>query len=114
MQFVPPDYAGVVFDSRKVKPGCLFAALPGATVDGHAFVRQAFERGAKGLLVREDRAAEFTGPERDALIPVPDVKAALTETAREYRRTLKAKVVGITGSAGKTTVKEFTAAFLRQ
>ena len=114
MQFVPSDYAGVVFDSRKVKPGCLFAALPGATVDGHAFVRQAFERGAKGLLVREDRAAEFSGPERAALMPVPDVKAALTETAREYRRTLRAKVVGVTGSAGKTTVKELTAAFLRQ
>jgi len=114
MPFSPPDYAGVVFDSRKVKPGCLFAALPGATVDGHAFVRAAFEKGAKGLLVRADRAAEFTGPEAAALIPVPDVKAALTETAREYRRTLKAKVIGVTGSAGKTTVKEFTAAFLRQ
>jgi len=114
MTFSPPDYAGVVFDSRKVSPGCLFAALPGATVDGHRFVRQAFEKGAKGLLVRADRAAEFTGPEAAALIPVPDVKAALTETARDYRKTLKAKVVGITGSAGKTTVKEFTAAFLRQ
>ena len=64
--------------------------------------------------MRADRAAEFTGPEAAALIPVPDVKAALTETARDYRKTLKAKVVGITGSAGKTTVKEFTAAFLRQ
>ena len=62
MSFCPPDYAGVVFDSRKVKPGCLFAALPGSTVDGHRFVRQAFEKGAKGLLVRADRAAEFTGP----------------------------------------------------
>ena len=114
MDFKPNEFTGVVFDSRKVKPGCLFAALPGATVDGHAFVRQAFEKGAKGLLVRADRAAAFTGPERSALIPVPDVKASLTETARTYRRTLKAKVIGITGSAGKTTVKEFTAAFLRQ
>ena len=114
MTFSPPEYAGVVFDSRKVRPGCLFAALPGSTVDGHRFVRQAFEKGAKGLLVRTDRVAEFTGPEAAALIPVPDVKAALTETARDYRKTLKAKVVGITGSAGKTTVKEFTAAFLRQ
>ena len=113
MDFLPNKYSGVVFDSRKVKPGCLFAALPGATADGHRFVRQAFEKGAKGLLVRYDRAAEFTGPEKAALIPVPDVKASLTETARAYRRTLHAKVIGITGSAGKTTVKEFTAAFLR-
>ena len=113
MDFLPNEYSGVVFDSRKVKPGCLFAALPGATVDGHRFVRQAFEKGAKGLLVRADRAAEFTGPEKAALIPVPDVKASLTETARAYRRTLRAKVIGVTGSAGKTTVKEFTAAFLR-
>ena len=113
MDFRPYEYSGVVFDSRKVTPGCLFAALPGATVDGHAFVRQAFEKGAKGILVRKDRAHEFTGPESDALIPVDDVKVSLAETARAYRKTLKAKVVGITGSAGKTTVKEFTAAFLR-
>ena len=114
MDFKPNEFAGVVFDSRKVKLGCLFAALPGATVDGHAFVRQAFEKGAKGLLVRADRAAEFTGPESSVLIPVPDVKASLTETARAYRKTLRAKVIGVTGSAGKTTVKEFTAAFLGQ
>ena len=113
MDFLPNAYSGVVFDSRKVKPGCLFAALPGATVDGHRFVCQAFDKGAKGLLVRADRAAEFTGPEKAALIPVPDVKASLTATARAYRRTLHAKVIGVTGSAGKTTVKEFTAAFLR-
>ena len=104
MTFSPPDYAGVVFDSRKVRPGCLFAALPGSTVDGHRFVRQAFEKGAKGLLVRADRAAEFTGPEAAALIPVPDVKAALTETARDYRKTLKAKVVGI--KIGRASCRE--------
>ena len=114
MDFIPSDYAGVVFDSRIVRPGCLFAALPGATADGHVFVRKAFEKGAKGLLVRKDRAAEFTGPERLALIPVDDVKVSLTETATKYRRSLKAKVIGVTGSAGKTTVKEFTAAFLRR
>ena len=113
MDFKPYEYSGVVFDSRKVTPGCLFAALPGSTVDGHAFVKQAFEKGARGILVRKDRSHEFTGPEMSALIPVDDVKASLTETARAYRRMLKAKVVGITGSAGKTTVKEFTAAFLR-
>ena len=114
MDFKPTEFTGVVFDSRKVTPGCLFAALPGATVDGHAFVSQAFEKGAKGLLVRSDRAAAFSGPEAAALIPVPDVKASLTETAHAYRKTLKAKVIGVTGSAGKTTVKELTAAFLRQ
>lgn len=113
MDFKPYEYSGVIFDSRKVTPGCLFAALPGATVDGHAFVRQAFEKGAKGILVRKDRIHEFTGPEAEALIPVDDVKVSLAETARAYRKALKAKVVGITGSAGKTTVKEFTAAFLR-
>ena len=113
MRFDPLKFRGVVIDSRKVTPGCLFAALPGAKADGHDFVRQAFERGARGLLVREDRAAAFTGPEAGALIPVPDVKAALAETAHEHRRRLKATVIGITGSAGKTTTKEFLAAFLR-
>ena len=112
MDFNPSDYSCVVFDSRKVKSGCLFAALPGTTVDGHAFVRQAFEKGAKGILVRRDRASEFSGPEAESLIPVEDVKSSLTETARGYRRSLNAKVIGVTGSAGKTTVKEFTAAFL--
>ena len=112
MDFKPYEYGRVVFDSRKVVPGCLFAALPGATADGHAFVRQAFEKGAKGILVRKDRVREFGGSEAAALIPVDDVKASLAETARAYRRMLKAKVVGVTGSAGKTTVKEFTAAFL--
>ncbi|MBR6587971.1 MAG: hypothetical protein IKK82_11195, partial [Kiritimatiellae bacterium] len=112
MDFKPYEYGRVVFDSRKVVPGCLFAALPGASVDGHAFVKQAFEKGAKGILVRKDRADEFNGPEAAALIPVDDVKVSLTETARTYRQMLKAKVVGVTGSAGKTTVKEFTAAFL--
>ncbi len=112
MDFEPSDYSGVVFDSRKVRPGCLFAALPGASADGHDFVRQAFEKGARGILVRRDRASGFDGPERSALIPVDDVKASLAATAREYRRSLKARVVGVTGSAGKTTVKEFVAAFL--
>ena len=112
MDFKPYEYGRVVFDSRKVVPGCLFAALPGANVDGHAFVRQAFEKGAKGILVRRDKADEFNGPEAAALIPVNDVKVSLTETARTYRQLLKANVVGVTGSAGKTTVKEFTAAFL--
>lgn len=113
MDFDPSAYSAVVFDSRKVVEGCLFAALPGATVDGHAFVRQAYEKGAKGLLVRKDRVSQFAGPERDALIPVDDVKESMTNTARDYRNSLNAKVIGITGSAGKTTVKEFTAAFLR-
>ena len=112
MRFRPSDYSGVVFDSRKVAPGFLYAALPGATADGHDFVRQAFAKGAKGLLVREDRVGEFSGEEAGALIPVPDVKAALAETAREYRASLRAKVIGVTGSAGKTTTKEFLAAFL--
>lgn len=112
MDFKPNEYGRVVFDSRKVVPGCLFAALPGASVDGHAFVRQAFEKGAKGILVRKDRVHEFNGPEAAAFIPVDDVKVSLTETARNYRRLLRAKVIGVTGSAGKTTVKEFTAAFL--
>ena len=114
MDFNPADYSGVVFDSRKVRPGCLFAALPGATADGHDFVRQAFGKGAAGLLVREDRAREFDGEERAAVVPVPDVKLSLARTARSYRSRLKAKVIGVTGSAGKTTVKEFTAAFLRR
>lgn len=79
------------FDSREVKPGMGFVALKGEKADGHAFIPQALERGAAEIV---------------------DGLDALQEKARERRRSLKAKVVGLTGSAGKTTTKELLRAFL--
>ena len=85
-------FSGATLDSRQVKPGMLFVAVKGERVDGHDFIPQAKAAGAAGIV---------------------DGREELAKTAREYRRSLKAKVIGVTGSAGKTTVKELTAAFLR-
>ena len=86
------DFRGATLDSRQVKPGMLFVAVKGERVDGHDFIPQALAAGAAGIV---------------------DGRDELAKTARDYRKTLKATVIGVTGSAGKTTVKELTAAFLR-
>ena len=85
------DFKGAVFDSRKVEPGMLFIALKGDRVDGHDYIGQALAKGAAGIV---------------------DGLEELAATAREYRGTLKAKVIGVTGSAGKTPTKELLRAFL--
>lgn len=84
-------FTGATFDSRLVKPGMLFVALKGEKSDGHDYIPQALAKGAAGVVDGYDE---------------------LDRVAREYRRSLKATVVGITGSAGKTTTKELVKAFL--
>ncbi len=99
----------VCTDSRALKPGALFVALRGEKFDGHEFIRQAAESGAAGAVVEEapeDLPAEF------AVIRVGDTLAALQNMAAAYRRTLPLKVINITGSNGKTSTKDFTAAVL--
>ncbi len=85
-------FTGATLDSRQVRPGMLFVAIKGEHVDGHAYIPQALARGAAGVL---------------------DGRDELTRAAQTYRRILRATVIGVTGSAGKTTTKEFIAAFLR-
>jgi UDP-N-acetylmuramoyl-tripeptide--D-alanyl-D-alanine ligase len=92
----------VVIDSREAAPGGLFAALPGTRTDGHAFASQALAAGAAAVLATR----AVGGP---ALI-VPDVQAALGTLARAViDRSPQLTVIGITGSAGKTTTKDLTA-----
>jgi UDP-N-acetylmuramoyl-tripeptide--D-alanyl-D-alanine ligase len=92
----------VVIDSREAGPGSLFAALPGLRTDGHAFAASALAAGAVAVLA----ARPVGGP---ALI-VPDVQTALAEIARAViDRAPDLTVVGITGSAGKTTTKDLAA-----
>jgi UDP-N-acetylmuramoyl-tripeptide--D-alanyl-D-alanine ligase len=92
-------------DSRALTPGALFIALRGDRFDGHAFIPDALRRGAAGVLV--DGPVEVTG---DAVVlQVTDTLAALQALARAIRRASGARVVAITGSAGKTTTKEVTA-----
>jgi len=92
------DVTGVTFDSREVRPGDLFIALSGEATDGHRFVGQAFESGANGAVV----SAEVDGP----CVVVADTFRALNDLGRAARARSGAKVIGVTGSVGKTGTKE--------
>lgn len=97
-------------DSRLVTEGTLFFALPGERVDGHLYLQEVRERGGVAAVV----SREYAGPGHDGLelLRVEDVGDALRELAREWVRERPARVVGITGSVGKTTTKECMAALL--
>jgi UDP-N-acetylmuramoyl-tripeptide--D-alanyl-D-alanine ligase len=116
-------------DSRLVIPGALFIAMPGESVDGHDFVQDALDRGAgvamvqKPIEVSQGTTIDLRGgniPEADAQILSPiqlvvdDCLLALQEVARSWRKRLNARVIGITGSVGKSTTKEVTAEVLSQ
>ena len=103
-----PMISSIVADSRKVEYGSLFAALPGSQVDGHDFAHSATEMGALALLL--DHHLDIEVPQ----LVVPDVLKALGQIAQLLRLTLDPLVICITGSNGKTTVKEMLASILRQ
>ncbi len=94
------DFAGVGTDSRTIGPGQLFVALRGERFDAHAFVGDALARGAIGAVVERPLTAHAIRQ-----IVVPDCLRALGALARAWRGTLGARVVGITGSNGKTTTR---------
>lgn len=98
---------GASIDTRELKPGQLFVALRGERTDGHNFLAQAFESGARAALV-EDEAAD--APADFPRLIVSDCRAALRELAVAHREQLRAtntKVIGVTGSNGKTTTVRF-------
>lgn len=99
----------IVIDSRLVQPGNLFAALPGEKVDGHTFVAKAFDAGAAACLVTHVPEGEIR-----PCIVVEDVVNAMGDIAAAYRATLQIPIVGITGSVGKTTMKEMISSILEQ
>lgn len=98
---------GVAIDSRKVKAGDLFFALSGKRVDGHQFLKEAAQKGAVSAVVQKNYSGNTFGLQ---LLHVSDVLLALQELARQ---SVKSKIIGITGSLGKTTVKEFTLQLLQ-
>ncbi len=100
------EVRGLAIDSRQVKPGDLFAALPGSRVDGHGFVAPAVQAGAAAALVAHQ--LDLDCPQ----LVVPDVRQAMGRIASHWRRQLDLQMVGITGSNGKTTVKEMATAVL--
>ncbi len=98
----------VTIDSRTVRPGSLFAALPGERTDGHAFVAAAQKAGAVCALVERETVSE------GCTIRVDNVAAALGRLAKWYREQFNIPVVAITGSVGKTTTKDMIASVLGQ
>jgi UDP-N-acetylmuramoyl-tripeptide--D-alanyl-D-alanine ligase len=98
-----PGFAGVSTDSRAVKPGELFVALRGPNFDGHAFVADALRRGATAALV--ERPVDGALP----CVRVADTLVALGALAAEWRSRFNVPVMAVTGSYGKTTVKEMMA-----
>jgi len=98
--------SSVVVDSREAGPGSLFVALPGPRHDGHHFVRDARARGAVAAVVR------IGFLDLEPFVQVEDPGGALMALAAAVRNDLAATVVGITGSSGKTTTKDLTAAVL--
>ncbi len=118
-----PVVASFVVDSREAGPGSVFVAFAGEKVDGHAFVADAFGRGAIAALV--ERAPDGDWPvvdARDGAAPLParlpvvirvnSTLHALQAIARAWRARFDVRVIGITGSVGKTSTKELTAAVL--
>ncbi|UJX41072.1 UDP-N-acetylmuramoyl-tripeptide--D-alanyl-D-alanine ligase [Desulfovibrio sp. JY] len=104
-----PIIEAVRIDSRAVIPGCLFVCVPGERFDGHNFAAEAVGKGAAAVLA--DRP--LTGlPDGTPVLLVRDTVAALGMLAQAWRKQVGARLVGVTGSAGKTTVKELTAAIL--
>ena len=102
---VPEDpVTGISNDTRTLRPGDLYVAIRGDHFDGHDFVKQAFEKGASGALVEEG----FTQAGKP-LLEAADTIGGLQALAAGYRETWSGVVVGITGSVGKTSVKEMCA-----
>lgn len=111
--------SSVVIDSRKAQAGCVFVAVPGERVDGHSFLGAVYEKGAALAIVQkspEEAEREHGLPSRQwgSYLLVEDSLQALKDMAEIYRQKLKVKVVGITGSAGKTSTKELVAAVLSE
>ncbi len=112
----PAPHAGgpgrVVIDSRDAGPGDLFVGLTGGNVDGGRFAPQALAAGAWGVLVAPDHADAARCAAPGTLLAAGDPLAALGRLATAWRRRLGARVVGITGSTGKTSTKDVLAGML--
>ena len=111
-QFPADDIAtGYSIDSRTIQRGELFFAVKGEQFDGHDFVESALEKGAIGAVIRGDQLPRYGS--NGSLLAVADTLIALQEVAAGVRRLWGKPLIGITGSAGKTTAKEAIAHVLR-
>ena len=103
------EITGAVIDSRQVEPGYLYIPIRGERVDGHRFIPDVFAKGALAVL-SEEPLDNPAGP----YIQVASSEQALKDIAEFYRSTLSIKIIGITGSVGKTSTKEMISAVLSQ
>ena len=108
-EFLPREVSSVVIDSRKAEKDSLFIAIRWARVDGHSFIPKVMEQGALSAVSEED-----LGDVPYSYIKVASCEQALKDIAEHYRRSLDIKVVGISGSVGKTSTKEMIASVLSQ
>ncbi|MFN3593849.1 MAG: bifunctional UDP-N-acetylmuramoyl-L-alanyl-D-glutamate--2,6-diaminopimelate ligase MurE/UDP-N-acetylmuramoyl-tripeptide--D-alanyl-D-alanine ligase MurF [Thiobacillaceae bacterium] len=97
-------------DTRRLSPGCLFVALKGERYDGHAFIAEAIAKGAAAVMIDAAHVSPLTP--HPSLI-VEDTRLALGRLAAWHRGRMPTRILAVTGSNGKTTVKEMTAAILR-
>lgn len=102
--------SGISIDSRTINKGELFVAIKGGAFDGHDFIQEALKKGACGII--SSKREEPPVVEGQALIKVRDTLKALGDIAAFHRRRFNIPVIGITGSNGKTTVKEMAAYIL--
>ncbi|MEM6727569.1 MAG: Mur ligase family protein, partial [Pseudomonadota bacterium] len=106
-----PAVTGLAVDSRAVRPGCLFAALPGTRVHGGAFITFALRQGAQAILTDAEGArlgAEALSERAAALVVVEDPRSALAAAAALWFGAQPAHMVAVTGTNGKTSVASFT------
>lgn len=105
-----PLITRITTDSRATRPGDLFVALSGERFDGHEFVGQALSGGAVAAMVNSDKAETISAP----LVAVADSRRGLGELAASWRRQFNLPLIAVTGSNGKTTVKEMLASICRE
>ena len=99
------EVTNVTIDSRNVKKKSLYVAIKGERFDGHNFVKSAIKNGASAVVVNKKKLADFDEI-NVPIITVKDTTKALGHIAKIWRKKLSAKVIAITGSSGKTTVKD--------
>ena len=99
--------SGYSIDSRTIQPGDLFFAVKGERLDGHEFVVAALKSGALAAVIAQDEAEHFSGETR--ILIVKDTLAALQRLGAAVRRLWGKRLIGVTGSAGKTTTKDVIA-----
>ena len=112
----PDNYKNVTsvsIDSRVIKKNSLFVAIKGERFDGHNFVKDAVKKGASAVVINEKNYRKYNSLEIP-FITVKDTTLALGDLAKAWRKKLRTKIIGITGSAGKTTTKEMLSVLLKE